>query len=467
MAQDDDPNLSDESPQKQSIERLRTKPNDRNWAMTRMGLSAGASFAKHSVGNLFRSKDARAEADRAFYRTQAEELARQLGELKGSVMKAGQMLSLYGQYFLPPEAVDVLAGLQDDTAPVAWDFVRPQLAEQLTEAKLRELNINQQALAAASLGQAHRATRKADGAELVVKIQYPGVAEAIDSDVRTIARLLWMSKMVPAELSLEPIIAEVKSMLRREVDYAHEAKWTRFFAEKLDGDERFAVPQVFDDYSAARVLTTSFESGVSIRHASVQAWSQAQRDTLAQSFMALFLDEFLNWRVVQTDPHFGNYRARLVGDQPQLVLLDFGATREFPPGFVAGYREIIHGAVTRNRDQVLSGGESIGVMNLDWPRETLDAFYELCKLIVEPFMVGSDDPPPAEAVGPNGYDFANTTLPKRVTNQMSRAALSRYFRIPPREIVFLHRRMAGVFIAQTTLRAQWNPRDMLLAALGQ
>ena len=457
--------MSDEN-QKPSIARLRTKPSDRNWAMTKMGLSAGAQFAAHSVGKLFKDGDARASADREFYARQAGYLADQLGELKGSVMKAGQMLSLYGQYFLPEEAVDVLAGLQDDTAPVAWDFVQPMLAAELAADKLAELDISTRPIAAASLGQAHCAVRTADGAELVVKIQYPGVADAIDSDVRTIARLLWMSKMVPKDLSLEPVVAEVKAMLTREVDYRHEARCTRAFAERLADDSHYAVPTVFDDYSADHVLTTSFEPGVSVRHADVQALGQTQRDALGESFMALFLRELFDWRMVQTDPHFGNYRVRdLDRPTPTLVLLDFGATREFSPAFVAGYREIVAGAILCDRDRVLGGAESIGLLNLAWPAATLDAFFELSQLIVEPFSIGGGSPPPPEFVDGGNYCFDKTDLPRRVTKQMSRAALSRYFRIPPREIVFLHRRMAGVFIAQTTLRARWNPREMVLAAL--
>ena len=456
-----------DKPEKPSIARLRTKPSDRNWAMTKMGLSAGAQFAAHSVGRLFKDDAGRADADRAFYARQAAYLADQLGELKGSVMKAGQMLSLYGQYFLPEEAVEVLAGLQDDTAPVAWDFVQPMLVAELDTDRLAELEIETRPIAAASLGQAHRAVRKSDSTELVVKIQYPGVADAIDSDVRTIARLLWMSKLVPKDLSLEPVVAEVKAMLTREVDYRHEARCTQAFAERLAQDAAYAVPTVFDAYSADHVLTTSFEPGVSVRHADVQSLDQAQRDALGEAFMRLFLRELFDWRMVQTDPHFGNYRVRdLDKPQPTLVLLDFGATRDFSSAFVAGYREIVAGAIHGDRDRVLDGAESIGLLNLGWPAATLDAFFELSQLIVEPFSIGSNRSPPDALVDAAGnYRFDTTDLPQRVTRQMSRAALSRYFRIPPREIVFLHRRMAGVFIAQTTLRARWNPREMVLEAL--
>ena len=105
-------------------------------------------------------------------------------------------------------------------------------------------------------------------------------------------------------------------------------------------------------------------------------------------------------------------------------------------------------------------------MSSGFPADTLKAFAELCYTIVEPFMIGTDHPPPAALVGDLGYRYGQTDLPRRVTQLMSRAALSRYFRIPPREIVFLHRRMAGAFIAQTVLDVEWDARELVLDALG-
>src|SRR5262249_54763926 len=160
--------------------------------------------------NLFRGEISRTDADRAFYQRQAEILRDELGQLKGSVMKAGQMLSLYGQYFLPEEAVTVLSQLQDDTPPVAWRVVGPVLERALRRPRLSELDVEQLPMAAASLGQAHRARRKRDGLELVVKIQYPGVADAIESDIRSLSRLITMTRLAPKGLDLAPIFAELR-----------------------------------------------------------------------------------------------------------------------------------------------------------------------------------------------------------------------------------------------------------------
>ena len=440
--------MNDDSTRKPGLGALKTSPWERNVALTRMGVSAGARIAAHEFANLFRGRASRDASDRTFYAEQARKLADELGRLKGSVMKVGQMLSLYGQYFLPPEAVEVLAGLQDNTPPVEWKALAPVLKRALGRS-LAELDVDTVPLASASLGQVHRARRRADGAELVLKVQYPGVADAIESDITTLARLIAMTRLAPRGLDLEPIYAEVREMLHREVDYLAEIDHVRRFAGKLSGDARYVVPRAYEEYCSDQVLALSFESGLSVRDAAVQALPQARRDALAQAALDLFLRELFDWGMVQTDPHFGNYRIRIQDDgADRLVLLDFGATRLFGRGFIEGYRRMLRGGLRGDRDAILRGAEDIGLMSTDFPEPVLKAFAELCELIVEPFR-GST------------YDWGASDLPRRVGEKIARNALTRHFRIPPREIVFLHRRLAGVFILLAALGARWDARPLL------
>ena len=438
---------------------LKTRPWERNVALTRMGVTAGAKIAAYEFANLFRGHDSRSASDRAFYAEQARHLAAELGQLKGSVMKVGQMLSLYGQYFLPPEAVDVLASLHDDTPPVEWRSIEPVIKRGLGRA-LNELEVSHTPLASASLGQVHRARRKADGAELVLKVQYPGVADAIESDIGTLARLISVTRVAPRGLNLEPVYLEVKEMLHREVDYAAELEHTRRFGERLKDDPRYIVPQVFQPYCSDQVLALSYEPGVSARDASVRALPQARRNALAEAALELFLRELFEWGMVQTDPNFGNYKIRIKkgdsplfredekGDSPRIVLLDFGATRLFGPGFVESYREMLRGALAKERERTLRGAAGIGVMPGEFPEPIRAAFAELCEMICEPFRGGA-------------YDWGASDLPRRVGDKIARNAMTRYMRIPPREIVFLHRRLAGVFFLIAALGANWDARPVL------
>ncbi len=456
--------MADEKLPKPSIARLKTGSIERNFALAKLGFGAGAKIAVHSLSNIFRGEISKSAADSEFFSAQAQVLADELGQLKGSVMKAGQMLSMFGDYFLPHEAVVVLSQLQDNTAPVAWRQVEPQLRASVGSAALAELDIDEQPLAAASLGQAHRARRKRDGLELVVKIQYPGVAAAIDSDIKTLSRLLIASRLTPKNLNLAPIFAEVREMLVGECDYVQEAGYTETFAARLADDRRYIVPRVLREYSGARVLTTSFEAGVSVNDNIVQKLSQARRDHLGASFAELFLTEFFDWGLVQTDPHFGNYRLRLDADgQDRIVLLDFGATRAFSRQFIYDYSQIVAGAVLQNPAQVGQGAKAIGLIGENFPQTALDALAVMFERIIEPFEPARA--PEALRTANGDYRFGSSDLPMRVSQIAARNALTRSFQIPPRELVFLHRRLGGVFIALATLGSELNLRKALDAAL--
>ncbi|SFF31656.1 ABC1 family protein [Fontimonas thermophila] len=460
--------FEDDGSQKPSIQALKTKPLERSFALARLGAGAGAKIVAHSIANIFRGEIDRDQANREFYRRQAQVLADELGKLKGSVMKAGQMLSLYGQYFLPEEAVTVLSSLQDDTPPVDWRIVAPVLQRALGRHRLRELEIDEQPMAAASLGQVHRAYRRKDGLALCIKIQYPGVADAIESDIRTLSRLLIMTRLTPKGLDLTPVFNEVREMLHREVDYESERHFTETFAERLKDDPRFVVPRVLGEYCSDQVLTTTFEHGHSVRQETVQTLPQARRNRLGHAFLELFLTEFFRWGMVQSDPHFGNYRIRVdeQGEDDRIVLLDFGATRIFGRGFVESYGDIVRGALSRDRDLILRGAKAIGLMQESFPRSVLDAFAQMCELIVEPFNAANDPRTPESLRNAKGeYRWGDSDLPMRVGRVAALNALSIHFRVPPREIVFLHRRLAGVFIMLATLRCELSARDTLLCAL--
>lgn len=446
------------------LHKLKTRPFDRNLAMAKLGIMAGTQIAGHELLNLFRSAESRTAKDRSFYTRQAQFLARELGQLKGSIMKVGQMLSLYGQYFMPEEAVDVLRGLQDDTPHVDWKIMRPALVRHLGRARLTELDIDPEPLAAASLGQVHIAYRKSDRRKLCLKIQYPGLTDAIDSDIRTLSRLVTAARLAPRNINLTPIMDEVRDMLHHEVDYPAELNTTAWYRRKLADDARYVVPEVFPEYSTDQVLATSYEAGEHVQADAVQNLSQARRNRLGQAALELFFREFFQWGRVQTDPHFGNYRIRIdpQGVNDQIVLLDFGATRQFKPEFLRAYRRVIQGAYDRDVAEVFDGGLQIGLLRESFPPDLRKAFAEVCFLIIEPFAAVTGNSPPPELLTQEGaYRWGESDLPTRVTGNIGKASLSRHFRVPPREIVFLHRRLGGLFVLLAVLGTELKGRELL------
>ena len=187
------------------------------------------------------------------------------------------------------------------------------------------------------------------------------------------------------------------------------------------------------------------------------------------AFLDLFLEEFFDWGLVQSDPNFGNYRFR-IGNTPaddRIVLLDFGATREFERGFISAYGELVAGSSLQDRPRALKGAIDIGLMQAQFPDQVKNDFLDMCELITEPFNAADDPRTPTELRNASGeYRWGASKLPMRTANIAARNALSRYFRVPPREIVFLHRRLGGVFIMLATLDVEFNARNALFHTLG-
>lgn len=455
-----------DKPRKPSLKSLQTRPMQRNMAMTRMGVGAGMRAAGHGLGNLFRSSDQREQANKAFVIREVQHFVDQLGQLKGSVMKAGQMLSLYGQYFMPPEAVEILQSLQDDTVHVDWSVVEPVVRRALGDDKLATLTIDAEPIAAASLGQAHVAHLAGEPRKLCIKVRYPGVDGAIDSDMRTIGRLLSLGQFIPEHLSPQSLLDEIREMLHREVDYTHEARMTRTFRERLADDSRFIVPELIDGYCTIELILMTFEEGESLKSPAVRQLSQDQRNALGRAFFELFCSEFFDWHLVQTDPHYGNYRIRLNPQQdPRIVLLDFGATREFPGDFVRAYSAILRGGIQRDPQAVIDGACGIGLMEERFPEAVKMDFYRMICQIMEPFCADQDDVRHEMFTATGAYRWAQGDVFVEAGKLLSRAAASVHFKMPPREIIFLHRRLAGVYMLLGYLGCELDMRQTLNQAL--
>lgn len=461
---------------KSSLSKIKSGAFSRGFAIARVTLTAGARAATHSVGNLFSSEDEKADRLKSLIYSQIGALTEELGQLKGSLMKVGQMLSMVGEQLLPPEANALLKSLQSQSPPLAWPEIHKVLKRQLGAEKLAELEIEPEPIASASLGQVHRARRKSDGRVLAIKIQYPGVDEAVESDLRTLRRLMSLSKLIPNGPSTDQLFKEVQQMLHQEVDYRRELETTLEFRQLIGSDPRYRVAEPFPEYCSGRVLTTSFEEGVSPDHPDVAALPQERRDRLAEAFLDLYFKELFVWGKMQTDPHFGNYRVRIgkAGEPDQLVLLDFGAVRKFPQSFLSAYHQMVRGGFERDQSVLVHAATRLGFLKEEDEPEYQEKFAGLCFLITEPFFDsrhGKDGGVPValELFDAEGrYDWGKSDLPKRVLKRGADFAWSvkEKMRTPPREVVFLDRKMGGVFIFVSALKARINARELLARYLG-
>jgi predicted unusual protein kinase regulating ubiquinone biosynthesis (AarF/ABC1/UbiB family) len=202
---------------KKTVKRIKTGSIERRFSMAKAGFLAGSRLASKSAGSyvfdrLLLDKDQREKKQKAILSEQAQWLVDELGQLKGSIVKVGQMMALFGEHFLPPEITDALHTLEDDTTAVSWSSLEPHLKKQLGTKRYAELEVDPVPLAAASLGQVHKALHKESGRMLCLKIQYPGVAEAIDSDLDMLVQLLRVTRMVPITREFKSWLDEVRNM---------------------------------------------------------------------------------------------------------------------------------------------------------------------------------------------------------------------------------------------------------------
>lgn len=449
-----------------TLGRISTGSFERRLQLTRSGLLAGTRYMAQAAGSLLLPRGEREARRRAALGEQARFLAAELGKLKGSVVKIGQMMAIYGEHFLPPEVTEALHTLEDRTTALDWRVIRRELLHELGARRLAALEIDPVPLAAASLGQVHLARRRSDGRAICLKVQYPGVADSIDADIDAVAGLLRLGRLArpSASTDFSGWLAEVRAMLHREVDYGLEAATTREWHRRLKRDPRYVVPEVIDEFCSAHVLATSFEHGHGVGTADVDALSPARRATLGREFLDLFLREVFEWKELQTDPNFGNYRIRPAASsrgRDKIVLLDFGAVQTFPDTFIDPLREMIRGAYHGDLERVRAGALALHFIEPQYPEEAQRSFAEVCASVIEPLSARGERIPAAARGAHGGYDWRGSDLPGRVARRAAKAAFSPYFELPPREFVFLNRKLIGVYTFISVLGAEFEGADII------
>ncbi|MGF2736478.1 ABC1 kinase family protein [Marinobacter sp. DUT-1] len=449
------------------VSRIKTGSFERRLSLTRAGLTAGTRMASHMATNWFSSKDKRDERHRAMLSNQARFLVDELGRLKGSVVKIGQVMALYGEHFLPEEVTEALHTLEDQTTSLEWPAIERVLKEELGSNRLAELDVDPEPIGAASLGQVHRAVRRSDGLELVLKVQYPGVADAVDSDLNAVAQLLKVARLVSFGPEFNDWLEEVREMMHREVDYRLEARTTEKFRTMLASDPRFIVPRVLQEYSTAHVIASTYEHGHSVGSQEVRKLSLERRSALGEAALELFFRELFVWGEIQTDPNFGNYRIRIAGEEgddpgyDRIVLLDFGAVQSYSDEFLAPVIQMIRASYEQDLEAVIDGGIKLRFMSLDWPREVLEKFGKVCMSVLEPLAKDQFEWPEYAVNSHGQYRWKQSDLPSRVARQAARSAISRYFRVPPKEFVFLNRKLIGVYTFIAVLHSEFNGEPLL------
>ena len=419
-------------------------PTTRFGRLMRLGMTA-TELAARGLAEGGRRIGAPAPSDAAsafLSAANASRLADRLSQMRGAAMKLGQLLSMESEHILPAEFADALAILRDSADSMPVGQLRRLLGREYGkewEKLFAEFDL--EPIAAASIGQVHYA-RALDGRELALKIQYPGVARSINSDVNNMAILLRLARVLPVEMDISGIVKETKRQLRQEADYLTEAVLLERYRALVADEPRFAVPAVHTDLTTRRILAMDYLPGEPLENLSEQHESQTLRDEVGQMLYHLVFRELFEFHFMQTDPNFANYLLQKEKGG-RIVLLDFGATVSFEPGFANRYARVCQAMIDDDLDAVRMIATEIGYLSGNEPDEHTQQVISLILMICEPLRYDGV------------YDFGDSDLMLRARDAgLDLVFKSGHFRTPPPETIFLHRKLVGSFLLCARIRAR-------------
>jgi predicted unusual protein kinase regulating ubiquinone biosynthesis (AarF/ABC1/UbiB family) len=321
----------------------RTSRSARNLQLARIGLDVGSTYASASARKLFASAERRVAIDASRQLRTAEQIADRLGQMKGALMKVGQMAS-YLDDGLPEPVRQALAQLQANAPPMSAELAAGVVTEELGAPPEKVfVEWDPQPIAAASIGQVHRALLRDPGSgrerAVAVKVQYPGVADAIAADLRNTDLIGRFLQQTFTSLDPTELVAEIKQRLGEELDYRHERDNQQRFVDFYRGHPFIAVPEVIHPLCTARVLTTDLAVGATWRE--VLTWDQRQRDLIGEVLFRFVFRSLYRMQAFNGDPHPGNY---LFQGDGRITFLDFGLVRYFSADEIAMFAGMVKAA---------------------------------------------------------------------------------------------------------------------------
>lgn len=375
----------------------------------------------------------------------AERLTQHFSKMRGAAMKLGQLLSMDSGQILPGPLTEILASLREEAHQMPLGQVGEVLNRAWGEGWTNQFSrFYFTPLAAASIGQVHQAELK-NGRRLAIKIQYPGIRQSIDSDVENLGRILKLFRQIPASMDFTPMLEDAKAQLHLEADYIHEAKCLNHYTNWIEDDDRFVTPQVFNALTTPEVLAMDYLDGQPIEI--LEHHPAEERNRVAGDLLELALRELFDWGWVQTDPNYSNYRYE--PGSGRIQLLDFGAVRSYPIERREILRKLISATMQQNPKVMEEMALEVGYLSTEDPEVYRRQVIDLLSHVSEPLRQ-------------DNYEFGNSDLVSRISSLLAEIRLKgEHGRLPPPDILFLHRKLGGLYLLLARLRAQIGVREMV------
>ncbi len=402
--------------------------------------SVAGGYARDRVKRMFLSDEAVAQDQRQSMERVGARIASTLGELKGAAMKMGQMASMAAD-LLPKEIADALQSLQREAPPVDFSVIEAQIEAEF-EQPLGVLfeHFEPQPFAAASIGQVHRA--RVDGREVIVKVQYPGVDAAVDSDMRHLKFALLASGVLRIDKrALDASFNEISARMHEELDYCNESDNVRMFRAFHAAKHPFVViPEVIGHRSAKRVLTLAYEPGDHIRDFDALGYTAEERDRCGRHLWLAMESQIFEQGVIHADPNPANFAFRKDGS---VVMYDFGCVKRLADGVAQGYYELIVHGLREDYVSVEQTLRKLGIRRDDGP-QVQPEFYKLWR-----------DWLALPVLAENPFDFGAARFEQDVLTKLVPATMKNMASFQPsKELVFFNRALVGHYATLRKIRAR-------------
>lgn len=427
-----------------SLKRIKNNFIERNSSLLKLAIKSGK-------GIIF-NKDDPAKILASIIGKNPEDFSDQLAMYKGSILKAGQLLSLYGEYYLPKEINTFLDKLKSQTHFLEFDIIQKQIPKSLLE----KFEIDEVPIAAASIGQVHKAYLKENvEQEFAVKIQYEGIEKAIGTDIFFIKLLLKSVKFLPKGINFDSVFEEVKKILILETDYCNEARMIDDYRENVEknfiNSQMIKIPDVLKEYSSSKVLVMNFLNGVTLDEYCRGIKDEDFSNHLGETLFKLFLLEIFKFKMVQTDAHGGNYLIDV--ENKTLGLIDFGACIKYQEEEINFYQGFLYYSATKNKEKFFDSLNSFFRFSNNEIEYDKDLLWDYVALAASPLTM-------------ENFDWGGTKIVDELYNLGSKLEKTIKAKNIPHQFIFIDRKVVGLFMMLKKLNANFNVKKIFVEVVG-